>query len=86
MAPLPGGNELWVTDGTSADVSIDHVGGDDYLAMMTDVDVARFRTQADECFSQGDRALRAADRDAWLRMAKEWTTLAEDAERRVTGR
>jgi hypothetical protein len=63
-------------------MSIDTSEDDGYLEKMSDQDVAGFRAQAEECRSQADRSVRAADQEARLRMAGEWTKLAEDAERR----
>lgn len=63
-------------------MSIDMNDDGGYLEKMSDQDIARFRAQAEECVSQADRAFRAADQEARMRMAREWTRLAEDAERR----
>jgi hypothetical protein len=52
-----------------------------YLEGMSDQDIARFRAQAEECRRQAEHSVREADKAAWLRMAGEWTQLAQDAER-----
>jgi len=49
----------------TAEVSVDTGGGDDYLAWMTDADIARFRIQAKECQLQAERSIRTTDREAW---------------------
>jgi hypothetical protein len=67
-------------------VSIAEFGDDDYLAGMSDQDIARFRAHAEECRIQADRSIEVANKDAWLRMAAEWNRLAEDAEKRRRGR
>ena len=54
----------------------------DYLAGMSDSDIARFRAQAEECRTQAEHSVRDTDKQAWLRMAGEWTKLAQDAEQR----
>ncbi|MBR1209480.1 hypothetical protein [Bradyrhizobium sp. JYMT SZCCT0180] len=63
-------------------MSIDTADDDDYLAAMSDQDIDRSRGQAEECQLQAERSVREADKEAWLRMAGEWTKLAQDAERR----
>ena len=75
----------WLQGFTVPDVSVDTGGSDDYLAGMSDQDIGRFRAQAEECQLQAERSARESDKAAWLRMAREWIKLAEDAERR-TGR
>lgn len=43
-------------------------------------DAARFRKLADECREQGERALNPLDKESWLRLAGEWTKMAQSAE------
>ena len=38
------------------------------------------REEAEECLSQAEAAVTNLDKEAWLRMADEWTKLAKDAE------
>ena len=61
---------------------VDTSGDGDYLAGMSDADIARFRAQAEECRLQAGRSKGTSDKEAWLRMAGEWIKLAEDAEKR----
>jgi hypothetical protein len=63
-------------------MSIESEADDGYLEGMSDQEIARFRAQADECLQQAERSVRTTDKEAWLRMAGEWTKLAQDAERR----
>jgi hypothetical protein len=49
---------------------------------MTEIDVERFRREAEECRQQAERTLAPIDKEAWLRRAADWTKLAEDAEHR----
>ncbi|WFU38710.1 hypothetical protein QA640_30415 [Bradyrhizobium sp. CB82] len=48
---------------------------------MTATDAAQFRKEAEECQRLADRAMSETERDAWLRLADDWTKLAEAAER-----
>jgi hypothetical protein len=50
---------------------------------MLDEDITRFRKQADECRQQAEHCINPLDRDAWLRLAGEWVTLAQDIERKL---
>ena len=42
-----------------------------------------YREQADECREQAARALRAEDRESWLRLAAKWQKLADGGEKHV---
>jgi hypothetical protein len=66
----------------AAEVNVDTSGGDDYLAEMSDADIARFRAQAKEYRLQAELSVRDTDKDAWLKMTGEWDQLAHDAEQR----
>ena len=48
--------------------------------MKSEAPAQRYRRQAEECQLNAQRAIRAADRDAWLKLAADWTKLAESAE------
>jgi hypothetical protein len=48
---------------------------------MTENDQERYRRRADECLQQAENARNPMDKEAWLKMAAEWTQLAQDAER-----
>ena len=45
-------------------------------------DAAKFRKQADECREQAERAINPLDKERWLRLARDWTKMAQDAEAR----
>jgi hypothetical protein len=40
----------------------------------------RFRKQAEDCRQQAERAVSPHDRDVWLRLAADWTKLAQSAD------
>ena len=40
-----------------------------------------YRQQAQECREQAARALRAEDRESWLKLAAKWQTLADGGEK-----
>jgi hypothetical protein len=68
-----------------ATVTIEETGGADYADGMSDSDVAGFRAQADECRQQAERAVNPLDRESWLRLAGEWTKMAQETEARLQG-
>jgi hypothetical protein len=49
---------------------------------MTEIDVERFRKEAEECRQQAEKTVVPIDKEAWLRRAADWTKLAEDTEHR----
>jgi len=49
---------------------------------MTETDVERFRSEAEECHKLAEKALSQADKEAWLRLAADWIKLAENAQER----
>jgi hypothetical protein len=63
-------------------MSIDEPGSDDYLAGMSDQDIARFRAQAQKSQLRAQHSTREVDKEAWLRMAEDWQKLAQTAEHR----
>ena len=44
-------------------------------------DAARYRLQAKACLDEAQKATRASDKEAWLRLAEEWLAMAEAAQR-----
>jgi hypothetical protein len=50
---------------------------------MSNADIARFRAQADECREYAERAINPLDKESWLRLAGEWTKMAQAAELRL---
>src|ERR1700740_3031909 len=53
---------------------------DNESAMKSETPAQRYRREADECQLNAQRAIRAADREAWLKLAVDWRKLAESAE------
>ena len=53
---------------------------------MANSDADQFRKQAEEARQQAGRAISSLDKEEWLRVAAEWTKLAEDAEKRSRDR
>jgi hypothetical protein len=41
-----------------------------------------FRDEAEECRRQAERAISPLDKETWLRLAREWLKLAQDADTR----
>lgn len=52
------------------------------VAQMPDSDADRFRKRADECREQAERAHSPLDKERWLRLAGNWITMAQEAEKR----
>jgi hypothetical protein len=52
--------------------------------IMPESDAARFREEAEACRRQAEGAISPADKEAWLKMAGEWTKLAQNAEMQTT--
>jgi len=48
--------------------------------MKLETPAQRYRREAEECQLSAQRAMRQADREAWLKLAADWTKLAESAE------
>jgi hypothetical protein len=48
---------------------------------MGETDAERFRRESKECRELATNAINHVDKEAWLRLAADWTRLAEDAER-----
>jgi hypothetical protein len=53
------------------------------LQMPMSGDAARFQQQAQECRQQAERARTPLDKQTWLRLAEEWSKLAQAAERQT---
>jgi hypothetical protein len=49
-------------------------------AMQSEIAEHRYRRQAEECELNAEKATNAVDRLAWLRLAEDWTTLAQAAQ------
>jgi hypothetical protein len=48
--------------------------------MKSETPAQRYRREAEECQRNAKRAMRATDREAWLRLAADWAKLAQSAE------
>jgi hypothetical protein len=48
--------------------------------MKRETPAQRYRRAAEECQLNAEKAERSADREAWLRLAADWTKLAQAAE------
>src|ERR1700733_10380371 len=59
---------------------------EEYLAEMSDADIAWSRAQAEECLEQAESSMSESDKETWMRMAAKWIKLAEDAEQRRSGK
>jgi hypothetical protein len=82
IPPPPEHGGVAPVDVSTASVTLN----EEYIAGTSHIDIAASRAQAEECLDQADRSTSPTDREAWLRMAAEWIKLAEDAERRRSGR
>jgi hypothetical protein len=60
----------------------DPMGALDNPRWMSEQNVERYRAMADECPACAEQARYDLDKQAWLRLATDWNTLAEDALRR----
>lgn len=47
---------------------------------MSEGDVDQFRIQAEECRQLAEQSTNSVDREAWLKLADDWITLAQDIE------
>jgi hypothetical protein len=56
--------------------------GADSPRWMSEQSVERYRATADECQTHARQARLAIDKEAWLKLAADWTALAEHALRR----
>ena len=50
------------------------------LSMTADAE--RFRQEAEECRQHAEKPVNHLDKEAWLRLAAEWLTLAQGADQR----
>ena len=50
--------------------------------MTDDTEADRFKQEAEECRRLAERAHSPVDKEAWLALERDWTKLAENAERR----
>jgi hypothetical protein len=49
---------------------------------MPEEDITRYRSFADECRLQAEETVNPIDKDAWLRLASDWTKMVQAAEAR----
>jgi hypothetical protein len=68
---------------TGSEVCVELIDGADRLeGGMSDQAIARYRARADECRAQAEHARYVTDKEAWMKLAADWTNLAADVERR----
>jgi hypothetical protein len=48
--------------------------------MKSETPAQRYRREAEECQLNAQRAMRTADREAWLKLAADWMKLAKSAQ------
>jgi hypothetical protein len=46
--------------------------------------IALYRKKAGECRQQAENCLDSPDKEMWLRLAEDWTTMALEIERRLS--
>jgi hypothetical protein len=49
---------------------------------MPEEDISLYRSRADECRLQAEKAVNPIDKEAWLRLATDWTKMAQAVEAR----
>jgi hypothetical protein len=49
---------------------------------MSEVEADRYRKQAEECRLQAEKAVSPLDKEAWLRVARDWIKLAQSIDDR----
>ena len=54
-----------------------------YLYEMSDHHVVLYEKKAEECLHRSESALNSVDKEAWLRLAEEWTKMAKEVGRRL---
>ena len=60
----------------------DTMRGADSPRWMSEQSVERYRATANECQTHARQARLAIDKEAWLKLAADWSALAEDAAQR----
>jgi len=66
-----------------SEVCVELIDGADRLeGRMPDLEIARYRARAKECHARAEHARNGLDKEAWLKLAAEWISLAADVERR----
>lgn len=55
----------------------------EYLYEVSDHHVVLYQKKAEECRQRSQSALSSLDKEAWLRLAEEWTRMAQEIERRL---
>jgi hypothetical protein len=50
------------------------------IMLFMTADAERFRQEAEECRQWAEKAVNHLDKEAWLRLATEWLTLAQGAD------
>ena len=55
----------------------------EYSYGVSDQDIARYKNKAEECRQQAEKSLSSLDKESWLRLAEDWTKMAQEVERRL---
>jgi len=51
------------------------------LSVMSKTDADRFLDLAEECLREAEKAISPFDKEAWLKLADDWMTLAREAKK-----
>jgi len=51
----------------------------DVVPLMSEVDVTRYRREAEECRSRAAKTVNPIEKESWQRMADDWLKLAQSA-------
>lgn len=57
----------------------------EYSFGVSDRHIGLYRKKAEACRQQADNSLNFHDKEAWLRLAQDWTLMAQEVEQRLTG-
>ena len=55
----------------------------EYPYGVSDQHIAIYRAKAEECRKQAENSLSSFDKEAWLRLAEDWTKMAQEIGRRL---
>jgi len=71
----------WVPSGSTSQCLVCDIAVD-YSDEMSEENIARYRSLADECRLKAENAINPIDKEAWSRLAWDWTKMAHTAEAR----
>ncbi len=55
----------------------------EYLYGVSDHHIALYEKKAEQCRHRAESSLNFLDKEAWLRLAEDWTKMAREIERRL---